>query len=1017
MPSDKTPGSLGIGPGLLPANVVSASALTTTPREGVPSSEVTPAIVSVRGTTALERLGSQMLVFVDSRAFIQTVAGALLSEGQTFTVNDGVNPPTVFEFDSNGSVGGGNVPVPFTSALSASEMALNIMAAINGVGVSLIAFAESTSGAVVSLSNDIYRATVITETVANAGFVVRSSSTAITITMPASPKNGDVITFVQMAPTLVPVALDGSFNDPIDGSIVQARLSGAFGVRSFVCSGPADGWTTLHGEPTVQEAHGNITLLRGGKRLTVLCDASAAGFTVTLPSNSYPGDLVTVVRTLGTNTVDVGGGGESLIDGGGTTVDVGGISYLAYKTFLSVDQDRWVVFEEDTKVLEISNGGTVNVNARETVFFVRTSAGTWNNDTLTITPARRVGDIVTVVDADGESHTGLKMIPVAVSGGGTIDGLSTIRIAEGYGSVRLRYIGSNNYVIEARSGHTQSRVETSTSLSLVRRSGFFTVAVHTASGGWTDAATITLPDPAVIGDIVVVVDADGDITNESLSTRKHITVVPATGTIDGASSAVIGSGRGAMAFQYVGAATWISVLDSQRRNAVFNVFSSSLTLPRVSASTLVRVNPGGGGWDATDVITLPTDAVLGDRVTICQANLGDGGDKVRVQPGAGSTINGYLTEYSVPLHVGTAPNVGVTGAATFRKVSSTVWLVESQCGPNDNIEVSNNTNLIRTSANMIVRVFTGAGTWSSSSDKITLPNINGGCATPGDRVTIIDASGSAHLPDKKIVVAGGFAVDGVAEFSIDWAWGSVTFILSTGGNWVACGYGGLGRLLGRTKYTSGSSATHNLNARTRFFRVRGQGPGGGGGAVDGDGPGEAAAGAAGEAGGYFEHAFTRVSGVNSFTFSVGQGGAGGDGSGVKDGASGSGPTQVSYGGVTVGGHPGAGGPGMSASGGVFLTFVPSAASGLGIIGTPDIGVPPTPGAAGMILSDAAVASGAGGSSVLARGGSGVATTGSGVNGRSGLLGGGGSGAVVGSSTQEPDGGAGGNGILIVEEYS
>jgi hypothetical protein len=228
-----------------------------------------------------------------------------------------------------------------------------------------------------------------------------------------------------------------------------------------------------------------------------------------------------------------------------------------------------------------------------------------------------------------------------------------------------------------------------------------------------------------------------------------------------------------------------------------------------------------------------------------------------------------------------------------------------------------------------------------------------------------------------------------------------------------------GRFLLRSVFTSGLLLQHNLNARTTKFRAYGQGPGGGGGGVNGEGSDTAAVGAAGQAGGYFDHVFTRIPGLNFIVYVVGVGGAGGNGSGDLDGDDGSTATLVEYDGLTIGGNPGLGGVGHIAVTAV-PTFVISPVGG-SILGSPDFGIAPRAGDFGMIFplggGESTVVSGAGGSSVLARGGAPSTTVGVGANGNAGVFGGGGSGAVVANHTAEPDGGPGGNGILIVEEYS
>jgi hypothetical protein len=110
---------------------------------------------------------------------INAVGGANLVDGETFTLNDGIHTPTVFEFDSGGGVTGGNVAVTFTGGDSASTVAASIISAINGVTSTLFITATSGGGAVVNLTHD-RQGTVgnytITDTVADGGFTVSGMS-------------------------------------------------------------------------------------------------------------------------------------------------------------------------------------------------------------------------------------------------------------------------------------------------------------------------------------------------------------------------------------------------------------------------------------------------------------------------------------------------------------------------------------------------------------------------------------------------------------------------------------------------------------------------------------------------------------------------------------------------------------------------------------------------------------------------------------------------------------------------
>ena len=252
-------------------------------------------------------------------------------------------------------------------------------------------------------------------------------------------------------------------------------------------------------------------------------------------------------------------------------------------------------------------------------------------------------------------------------------------------------------------------------------------------------------------------------------------------------------------------------------------------------------------------------------------------------------------------------------------------------------------------------------------------------------------------------------------------------IIQKGANglWVTRGPGEMvipGRFLLRTVYTSGTAATHNLNARTTKFRVYGQGPGGGASGADGQGFASIGIGSPGGSGAYFDHLFTVAVGVTSFVYTVGQGGAGG--SGNSAGSPGTNATLVTYNGVTVGGNLGLGAnSGEDAVNRTTPTFIPATlVNGGNVIGSPDIGVPGQRGTVGFAFDNFSGTTGVGGQSVMGLPGAPrVANTGgvAVLDGFAGTLGAGGSPGLVCMDPSGPPvtGGAGGNGILIVEEYS
>lgn len=101
---------------------------------------------------------------------------ANLVDGETFTLNDGVNTPTIFEIDklANGAAGG-HVAIDISAAVSAADVAALIITAINARDDSLLITATSGGGAVVELEHvntgEVGNQT-LTETVTHVAFVI-----------------------------------------------------------------------------------------------------------------------------------------------------------------------------------------------------------------------------------------------------------------------------------------------------------------------------------------------------------------------------------------------------------------------------------------------------------------------------------------------------------------------------------------------------------------------------------------------------------------------------------------------------------------------------------------------------------------------------------------------------------------------------------------------------------------------------------------------------------------------------
>ena len=115
-----------------------------------------------------------------ARGQIVAVAKASLIDEETFVLNDGTNPAVTFAFDfADDGVLGGATAVLLSAAVTATDVADAMRTAINGVGAGLAITAFGT-GTTVYLRNDaigVAGNTTITDTVANAGFIPTNFTT------------------------------------------------------------------------------------------------------------------------------------------------------------------------------------------------------------------------------------------------------------------------------------------------------------------------------------------------------------------------------------------------------------------------------------------------------------------------------------------------------------------------------------------------------------------------------------------------------------------------------------------------------------------------------------------------------------------------------------------------------------------------------------------------------------------------------------------------------------------------
>jgi hypothetical protein len=137
--------------------------------------------------------------------FIVAIAAAFLIEGETFVLDDGVNPPTTFEFDTDTIVVGANVPVDISVATTVLDVANAIVVAVNlTIGLDLTAGNGGSTLTTVTIANAENgtqgNVTTWVDTVADAGFA---------ITQPTGGVDSDLFTTINPGRALFDdVALD-----------------------------------------------------------------------------------------------------------------------------------------------------------------------------------------------------------------------------------------------------------------------------------------------------------------------------------------------------------------------------------------------------------------------------------------------------------------------------------------------------------------------------------------------------------------------------------------------------------------------------------------------------------------------------------------------------------------------------------------------------------------------------------------------------------------------------------------
>ena len=109
-------------------------------------------------------------------SIVAVAAGVIVEPTDTFTLDDGVNTALVFEFDTDASVAGANIPVDISTATTDVDVATAMVLAINAATpCNLVASNVAASSATVTIVNPgtgVEGDTTWSETVTDAGFVI-----------------------------------------------------------------------------------------------------------------------------------------------------------------------------------------------------------------------------------------------------------------------------------------------------------------------------------------------------------------------------------------------------------------------------------------------------------------------------------------------------------------------------------------------------------------------------------------------------------------------------------------------------------------------------------------------------------------------------------------------------------------------------------------------------------------------------------------------------------------------------
>jgi len=184
---------------------------------------------------------------------IQAIPAADISDTETFTLDDGIHAARVFEFDKTGAITGGQVKVDISEAITAEEVALLIVNAINGVGPSILRITASINGVDATLVDLVHQVPGAAGNTTSAEAVTDSDFTI------SDMEDGEDAVFDGVTGGRVAVEFLGTETAIEMGALIEAAINGVGAGLAITATDNEDGTIDLENGAVGVAGNENIT--------------------------------------------------------------------------------------------------------------------------------------------------------------------------------------------------------------------------------------------------------------------------------------------------------------------------------------------------------------------------------------------------------------------------------------------------------------------------------------------------------------------------------------------------------------------------------------------------------------------------------------------------------------------------------------------------------------------------------------------------------------------------------------